>query len=74
LEQLGNVAKTGKGNLLEASIQAARVRCTVGEISDALENVFGRYKPTYSMARGAYKSSYGAAKDIEVAAQVLFIK
>jgi len=44
LEELVETAKTGQGNLLEIAIEAARYRATLGEISDALETVFGRYK------------------------------
>ncbi|EAL63681.1 hypothetical protein DDB_G0287563 [Dictyostelium discoideum AX4] len=65
LEALTEAAKTGKGNLLELSINAARARCTVGEISDALEVVYGRYVPTHSLASGAYKSAYGKTNEID---------
>jgi len=44
--------------------QAARVRCTVGEISNALEEVWGRYLPASRMVSGAYKSEYGNEDDI----------
>ena len=43
LKVLTEAARSGKGNLLELSIVAARARATVGEISDALEAVYGRY-------------------------------
>eukprot|EP01117_Protostelium_nocturnum_P006977 TRINITY_DN2504_c0_g2_i2.p1 TRINITY_DN2504_c0_g2~~TRINITY_DN2504_c0_g2_i2.p1 ORF type:complete len:777 (-),score=213.64 TRINITY_DN2504_c0_g2_i2:1440-3770(-) len=65
LEELSKSAETGKGNLLQLSIDAARERCTVGEISSALEKVFGRYKPSYSMVKGAYKSAYKDSNIIE---------
>ncbi|KAF2076426.1 hypothetical protein CYY_002283 [Polysphondylium violaceum] len=52
-------------NLLGLAIEAARARCTVGEISDALEKVYGRYVPTHSLASGAYKSSYGKINEID---------
>lgn len=51
-------------NLLHLSIEAARARCTVGEISEALESVWGRYKPTLRVVSGAYKSEYGASDEI----------
>ena len=38
------IAAAGKGNLLDRAVKAARVRATVGEISDAMEEVFGRYQ------------------------------
>jgi methylmalonyl-CoA mutase len=56
---LGEAARTGEGNLLELSVAAAQARCTVGEISAALEAVWGRYQPTSSVISGAYKSSFG---------------
>ena len=43
LGALTQCAESGRGNLLELSIQASRARCTVGEISDALEKVVGRH-------------------------------
>src|SRR4030095_1419663 len=44
----------GDGNLLELSVQAARVRCSLGEISDALERAFGRYGTQPEPVRGIY--------------------
>nr|CAG8621853.1 10913_t:CDS:10 [Entrophospora candida] len=46
LEALTECAKTGDGNLLELSIEAAKARCTVGEISYALEKIWGRHEPS----------------------------
>jgi methylmalonyl-CoA mutase len=69
LNALTDAAKTGNGNLLDLSINASRVRATVGEISDALEKVYGRYKPHYSMATGAYRSAYGKSTDIQSVAE-----
>lgn len=54
LEQLTECAKSGKGNLLELSIEAARRRVTLGEISEALENVFGRHKAQTKSIQGVY--------------------
>src|SRR5690606_31178531 len=54
LAQLTECAKTGKGNLLELSIEAARRRATLGEISDALESVFGRHKAQTRSIQGVY--------------------
>jgi len=45
-------------NLLRLSIEAARVRCTLGEISLALENVWGRHRPTSTVVQGAYSASF----------------
>lgn len=47
-------AKTGEGNLLGLSVEAAKLRATVGEISSALETVFGRHVAKDSIVRGAY--------------------
>ncbi|KAI3659367.1 hypothetical protein MP638_001289 [Amoeboaphelidium occidentale] len=53
-------------NLLKLSIEAARARCTVGEISYALEKSWGRHQPQTRVISGAYKSAYGDnADDIE---------
>lgn len=54
LENLKNVAKSGQGNLLEAAIQAAKARATLGEISDALEAAFGRYHPPLQAVTGVW--------------------
>jgi methylmalonyl-CoA mutase len=51
---LTEVAKTGKGNLLGAAVVAARHRATLGEISDAMEIVFGRFKASPVMISGVY--------------------
>ncbi len=55
----------GKGNLLEACIPAVRLRATVGEISDAMEKVFGRYKATTRCISGVYATEYGDEEKIE---------
>lgn len=49
-------AKTTSENLLEACIEAARARATLGEISSALENVYGRYQATNQIITGVYQS------------------
>ena len=54
LADLSDCAKSGEGNLLDLAVQAARNRATLGEISDALENVFGRYKATINSISGVY--------------------
>ena len=56
LEALTEAAKNNQGNLLELSIQAARVRATLGEISMALEKVYGRYQATIRSISGVYNS------------------
>ncbi|EGG21909.1 methylmalonyl-coenzyme A mutase [Cavenderia fasciculata] len=62
---------TKPGNLLDLAIKASRARCTVGEISDALESVYGRYKPTHTLASGAYKTNYGKDNEIQAVADAV---
>ena len=50
--------RRGDGNLLELSIEAAQARATVGEISDALEEVFGRHRATIRSISGVYGAAY----------------
>jgi len=57
LDAITKAAESG-GNLLEMSIDAIRARATVGEISDAMEKVFGRYVATTQCISGAYASEY----------------
>jgi len=54
LNALTKSADTGEGNLLDLAVDAARKRCTVGEISDALEKVYGRHKATIRAISGVY--------------------
>ncbi len=56
MDALTNAAETGEGNLLELAVQAARVRCSLGEISYALEKVFGRHRATIRSISGVYSS------------------
>ncbi len=56
LEALTDAAKSGKGNLLELSVDAARHRATLGEISYALEKVYGRYQATIRSISGVYSA------------------
>lgn len=56
LDHITRIADTGEGNLLEAAVEAARKRATLGEISDAMEKVFGRYKATVRSISGVYSS------------------
>ena len=57
LENIESVAKNG-GNLLEAAIEAAKARATVGEISEAMENVFGRHQAVSQSISGVYRKEY----------------
>jgi len=59
LDALTECAKTGKGNLLQGAVEAARVKATVGEISYALEKVFGRHRADVTAITGVYKAEMG---------------
>ncbi len=75
LRALTAAAGSYEGNLLELSVAAAHARCTVGEISDALERQYGRYHLVHSVASGSYLNEYGpTAAEIEqtVAAAAAF--
>ncbi|MBL8438045.1 MAG: methylmalonyl-CoA mutase [Zoogloeaceae bacterium] len=56
LAALTECAKTGQGNLLDLAVKAVRLRATVGEISDALETEFGRYRANPQAVSGIYNS------------------
>lgn len=67
LAALTKAAERGDGNLLALSVEAARARATLGEISSALERVFGRYHATVSAISGVYKSEAGDGRAFETA-------
>ncbi len=58
LSAITEAARTGQGNLLDLSVKAARVRATVGEISDAMEEIFDRYNAQARTISGVYGASY----------------
>ena len=62
LVNLTNAAKSGKENLLDLAIKAARNRATLGEISDALETVFGRHKAVTKTISGVYSKEIKSDK------------
>lgn len=70
LQKLIDCAKTGKGNLLEIAVDAARNRTTLGEISDALETVYGRYKAQIKSFSGVYSKEIKDDKSFEKAKQI----
>ncbi|MFV8371280.1 methylmalonyl-CoA mutase [Flavobacterium sp. LB2P74] len=70
LKKLTLCAQTGEGNLLEIAIEAARNRTTLGEISDALEAVFGRYKAQIKSFSGVYSKEIKDDKSFEQAKQL----
>ncbi|NIP41743.1 MAG: methylmalonyl-CoA mutase [candidate division Zixibacteria bacterium] len=61
LDALTRCAETGEGNLLAFSVEAARVRASLGEISHALENVWGRHKAEPRIISGVYGSEYSGS-------------
>jgi methylmalonyl-CoA mutase len=56
LDAITAACESGQGNLLDLSVKAARLRASVGEISDAMEKVFGRHKAEIKLVSGAYGS------------------
>ena len=71
LGQLERCAATGEGNLLEFAVEAARKRATLGEISAALEKVWGRYEATTRSIAGVYSSESGNAEEFKKAQQMV---
>ena len=69
LNALTECARTGQGNLLDLSIQAARAQATVGEMSDALEQVFGRHKDEQELVSGVYLKTFGEKNQSILAVQ-----
>jgi methylmalonyl-CoA mutase len=65
LEAITNAAVTNSGNLLELATAAARVRATLGEISEALEKVYGRHKAQIRSISGVYGGEFGKADAVE---------
>ena len=63
LEKLASAAKNDTSNLLEIAIEAAKARATVGEISLALERVFGRHQAVAQSISGVYRSEYEGDKN-----------
>ncbi len=67
LHALAEVAKTGNGNLLEAAVTAVRAKATVGEISAALETVWGRHSATPRISRGVYDATPRDLEQVQAA-------
>ena len=65
LENLKNAAKVNTGNLLDLTIIAIRARATVGEVSYALEEVYGRYGVKQDVIKNVYKNSYLNKEDFK---------
>ncbi|MEZ5845606.1 MAG: methylmalonyl-CoA mutase [Geminicoccaceae bacterium] len=65
LEALTKAAETGEGNLLALAVDAARARATVGEITSALEKVYGRHRAEIRSITGVYTKEVGAMGSVE---------
>jgi methylmalonyl-CoA mutase len=57
-----SIAQSGEGNLLAACVNAMRLRATVGEVSDAMEKVFGRHRADTQKVTGVYAAAYDSAE------------
>jgi methylmalonyl-CoA mutase len=68
LAALTEVARTGKGNLLGAAVDAARARATVGEISDAMRSAFGDHSAVPEVVHGVYGEAYDDDPEMQVLA------
>jgi methylmalonyl-CoA mutase len=71
LDNLKTAAKTGNGNLLALAIECARERASLGEISDAMEETFGRFKATIRSISGVYSAEAMNDKDFELAREMV---
>jgi methylmalonyl-CoA mutase len=65
IDALREVARTGKGNILEAAVEAARARATLGEISDALRDAFGDHSAVPKVVRRVYGEAYQGEPEYE---------
>jgi methylmalonyl-CoA mutase len=65
LDALTEAARSGTGNLLDLAIKATRLRATVGEISDALEKVYGRHRASHQTVSGVYRGAFGEGESMK---------
>ena len=70
LLQIEKACETGKGNLLELAVDAAQKRASLGEISDAMEKEFGRYKATIKAISGVYSAESKGDKSFKKACEL----
>jgi methylmalonyl-CoA mutase len=70
LDALTACAETGEGNLLALSVEAALLRATLGEISDALEKVVGRHQADIRTISGVYSAEYGKDDEIDTVERI----
>ncbi|MBI0020329.1 methylmalonyl-CoA mutase [Bartonella sp. W8097] len=71
LGNLENIARSGKGNLLEAAVEAARARATVGEISDAMRKVFGDHSAKPVVVKNIYGKAFASEPEYQTLKQRL---
>jgi len=71
LERLEQCAASGDGNLLECAVEAARKRATLGEISTALENVWGRYEAATRTIAGVYSAESAGGEEFKKARRMV---
>jgi methylmalonyl-CoA mutase len=67
LEAITRSVQTGEGNLLELAVEAAKKRASLGEISNSIEKIVGRYKAVIRSVSGVYSSEYKSDNDFEEA-------
>ena len=65
MDALEEAAKSSKLNILSVAIEAARARATIGEISEALERVWGRHSAHHSTIKGVYSKVYEQDPDLK---------
>ncbi len=70
LNALTENAESSNGNVLALAVEAARARATLGEISDAMEKVFGRHKAVIRSISGVYSSEFGDREEVAIVRQM----
>lgn len=70
LSGITKAAETGEGNLLALAVEAARARCSLGEISFALEKIYGRHKAVIRSISGVYSTEFGKEDEVTTALQM----
>ena len=70
LAKLTEIVRTGEGNLLAQAVECAKLRCTLGEISDACEEIVGRYKAVIRTISGVYSSESKNDSDFDLACKL----
>ncbi|XP_072355167.1 methylmalonyl-CoA mutase, mitochondrial isoform X2 [Scyliorhinus torazame] len=67
LDAITKCSRSGEKNLLALAVEAARARCTVGEITDAMKKVVGEHQPHNRMVSGAYRQEFGDSEEMSMA-------